>query len=152
MIDADKAYATYFSFTFFPLLGGELPEVGTLEVLVIILAIVLFGPKRIPEIARTLGSVTRQLRQASDEFFREISQQAESLDSNGRPDPATRRESADEGETISVRTPTDDQVAKAAQALGIDPSGKTKEQLKNEIISRLFNTADPYGLDVDQAP
>jgi len=128
-----------------------LPQVGTLEVLVIILAILLFGPKRIPEIARTLGSITAQLRRASDEFFREISLQTDDLaqeevDGTKEPDAGKR-----EGKSES-KEPTDEQVAKAAEALGIKTEGKTKEQLKNEIISRLYSSSDPYGLDADKAP
>ena len=127
-----------------------MPQVGTLEVLVIIVAILLFGPKRIPEIARTLGSITAQLRRASDEFFREISLQAEAPQEEvGRtkePDAGKPQEKSESNE------PTGEQVAKAAEALGIETEGKTKEQLKNEIISKLYSSTDPYGLDTDKAP
>lgn len=42
---------------------------GPLEVLLVFLAVLLlFGPKRLPEIARTLGRAIDQLRRASDEF------------------------------------------------------------------------------------
>ena len=43
--------------------------VGFQEILVIlILALLLFGPKRLPELARRLGQLTRELRQLAWEF------------------------------------------------------------------------------------
>jgi sec-independent protein translocase protein TatA len=38
-----------------------------------ILALVLFGPKRIPEIARGLGKALGELQRAKEDFHREIS-------------------------------------------------------------------------------
>ena len=46
---------------------------GTPEILVIfLLVLVLFGPDRLPELARQLGRGVRQLRRASDELKRQL--------------------------------------------------------------------------------
>jgi Sec-independent protein translocase protein TatA len=51
-------------------LGGT---VGGFELLVLFAAILLlFGPRRLPEIARTIGRLLNELRHASDEFRGEI--------------------------------------------------------------------------------
>ncbi len=46
---------------------------GTPEILVIfLLVLVLFGPDRLPELARQLGRGVRQLRRASDELKKQL--------------------------------------------------------------------------------
>lgn len=41
-----------------------MPQIGPLEVLVVgVIALIVFGPQRLPEIARTVGRTLAQLRQ-----------------------------------------------------------------------------------------
>ncbi len=48
-------------------------SMGPLELLVIFVVILLlFGPSRLPEIARSIGRALNELRRASDEFRHEI--------------------------------------------------------------------------------
>ncbi|MCX6355286.1 MAG: twin-arginine translocase TatA/TatE family subunit [Candidatus Aureabacteria bacterium] len=48
--------------------------IGGQELLVIfIVTLILFGPKRIPEVARFLAKLTREVQKAIDEIKREIS-------------------------------------------------------------------------------
>lgn len=61
---------------------------GELVVLVL-LAVVLFGPKRLPEIARSIGRAMEKLRRASHEFQDQI----ENIDEEPpRPPPAQNSE------------------------------------------------------------
>lgn len=56
-------------------MGGELFGIGFGELLFLaILVLVIFGPKRIPEIARTIGRALRQLREATAGMDREVRQ------------------------------------------------------------------------------
>ena len=48
--------------------GVGLPEIAVIAGL----AIVIFGPKRLPELGRTLGKTLKGLQNASTEFEREI--------------------------------------------------------------------------------
>ena len=51
-------------------LGGT---IGPVEVLVVLTAVLLlFGPQRLPDIARSLGRFMNQLRDASDEVRRQV--------------------------------------------------------------------------------
>ncbi|MFZ4396688.1 MAG: Sec-independent protein translocase subunit TatA/TatB [Kiritimatiellia bacterium] len=48
-------------------------SVGPLELLLVLsVALVLFGPKRLPEASRKLGLVLNRLRQAMDEFKEQL--------------------------------------------------------------------------------
>lgn len=49
--------------------------IGTPEIVVIMLiALLLFGPKKLPEIGRTLGSTVRELKKAARDFTSSIEQ------------------------------------------------------------------------------
>lgn len=62
-------------------MGGDLFGVGFGELLFLaILALLVFGPRRLPEIARGLGRFLRQVRQATGEVDREFRQWMQGLD------------------------------------------------------------------------
>lgn len=53
-------------------------DFGTGEIFLIVLAIFLvFGPKKIPELARTMGKVVNQIKKASEEVKSEINKEAD---------------------------------------------------------------------------
>jgi len=48
-------------------------NIGPMELVVIfLLALIVFGPRRLPEIARDLGKAVRQFKQASQELTTEL--------------------------------------------------------------------------------
>lgn len=68
----------------FPFMAFLFDSIGSGELLVIFLvSLLLFGPKRLPEIARTLGKAMEQLRRASREFHDQIEKIAEEEGSSG---------------------------------------------------------------------
>jgi sec-independent protein translocase protein TatA len=56
--------------------GIGLPEL----LLILVLGLLVLGPERLPEMARTVGRLYGQLRRASEEFQRTIRQDLEALD------------------------------------------------------------------------
>lgn len=53
-------------------------DFGTGEIFIIVLAILLvFGPGKIPELARGMGKFVREIKKASDEVRREINKEAD---------------------------------------------------------------------------
>jgi sec-independent protein translocase protein TatA len=56
--------------------GIGLPEL----LLILVLGLLVLGPQRLPEVARTIGRLYGQLRRASEEFQRTIRQDLEALD------------------------------------------------------------------------
>ncbi|MBW4646712.1 MAG: TatA/E family twin arginine-targeting protein translocase [Goleter apudmare HA4340-LM2] len=56
--------------------GIGLPEMG----LIFVVALLIFGPKKLPEIGRTLGKTLRSFQEASNEFQSEFKREAEQLE------------------------------------------------------------------------
>lgn len=56
--------------------GIGLPEMA----LIFILALLIFGPKKLPEIGRSLGKAIRGFQEASKEFENEFKREAEQLE------------------------------------------------------------------------
>jgi len=55
-------------------------------VVVLVIALLVFGPKRLPEIGRSIGAAMRQLRQASSDFTSLIN--STEFDEPDEPSPA----------------------------------------------------------------
>ena len=56
--------------------GIGLPEL----LMILVLGLLVLGPKRLPEVARTLGRFYGQLRRASDDFQRTIRQDLDAIE------------------------------------------------------------------------
>jgi sec-independent protein translocase protein TatA len=55
---------------FFGIGAGEI-------LLILIVALIIWGPNKLPRIARTLGNVTRQLKKATSDFTTAIAREAD---------------------------------------------------------------------------
>lgn len=66
-------------------------------ILVLIIALIVFGPGRLPEIGRALGKSIREFRDASSEITRELSREIE----------ATERAARGEAESVQQEKPAD---------------------------------------------
>lgn len=68
--------------------GGDLFSIG----FILFVAFLLFGPKKLPEIARALGKGLGELRRASNELRNSFEEEIRNLDrpSDGMPDSAPR--------------------------------------------------------------
>ncbi|MBN2640867.1 MAG: twin-arginine translocase TatA/TatE family subunit [Victivallales bacterium] len=64
-------------------------SLGPLEILLIFLAVLLlFGPKRIPDIARALGRASREFKKAKDDIVKSAGELADTAekDAEGKDD------------------------------------------------------------------
>ncbi|AJB42278.1 Twin-arginine translocation protein TatA [Thermofilum adornatum 1505] len=92
-------------------------QIGPTEIiLVIILALILFGPKKLPELARSFGESIR--------VFKEETQRAMSSDEEASKKQETNLSIADED------------LKKLAEKLGISAEGKSKEELVKEVLEK----------------
>jgi sec-independent protein translocase protein TatA len=58
-------------------------------IFILVLALLIFGPKRLPEIGRTLGKGLSEFRRASNELKRSIETEMSDVENAARP-PVTR--------------------------------------------------------------
>ncbi len=87
-----------------------------LVILILVIALLLFGSTKIPELARGLGRAMGEFRRGKSEIERELKE---------------------EELAYEKRKSTESPVTKAAKDLGIDVSGKSEEDLKREIARKL---------------
>jgi TatA/E family protein of Tat protein translocase len=68
-------------------------------ILVLIIALIVFGPGRLPEIGQALGKTIREFRDASSEITSEISRELEATERAARIDkePTKQEKPADDG-------------------------------------------------------
>ena len=96
-----------------------------ITIVVVLAVIFLWGPQKVPDIARAIGQAKREFDKASKETSTLV-QQAMAL-------PTTTSPAS--GSTAVAPTSTDPVIV-AAKSLGIITVGKTKEELAKEIIGR----------------
>lgn len=89
---------------------GFLEFIGTTELLVVLfVALLVFGPRKLPELGRSLGQALNQVRAASDDFKRTWEYEVE-LDS--------RKPALDTGTAATPRDPGADGAAEVSAAEG----------------------------------
>jgi len=55
-------------------------HLGPMEIaLIIVVLVLLFGAKKIPELARSLGRASQEYKKAKDDFLKEVNQPAEDM-------------------------------------------------------------------------
>ena len=98
-----------------------MPFIGPWEIaLILVVVLILFGPKKLPELARAIGDAIRQYRAATEAPLAEIQKTTAT--------PART-------ESTSVTAKSDEQLlVETARKLNISTEGKTPEQISNEII------------------
>ena len=112
---------------------------------VILIAILMFGPKRIPQIARQVGKILADLRKTSDEFMRELTR--EPVDENEADSPTIPEALEENAHDATQEAPpapeepqslTSGQIRDAASKLGIETEGKSDEELRSEMMERIY--------------
>ena len=119
-------------------------------ILIIIAVLLLFGPQKLPELAKGIGRALGEFRRGKIEVERQISEELTDMDVR---DTRARVEKA----ASALRVPTsgrsemqlkldiaravdkapDDQVISAAQAVGVYSSGADVQRLREQIVKFL---------------
>lgn len=77
-------------------------NVGPLEILVIaIFGLIVFGPRRLPDIARTVGKAFAQLRRATNDLRGEFESGFDEVVGPSRPTPPDRKTPLDTSQNAS---------------------------------------------------
>jgi TatA/E family protein of Tat protein translocase len=84
------------------------------SIFIFLLALVLFGPKKLPEIGRTIGKLLAEFRRASNEFKFQIQEELRSMEEDERRKKLADLQAAKAAETLgatdataAVTTPTE---------------------------------------------
>jgi sec-independent protein translocase protein TatA len=97
-----------------------MPFIGPWEIaLILAIVLIIFGPKKLPQLAKSVGDAIRQYKDASE--GKPPSQQPQ-------PQPAQQT-----SQTLQHTTKESDLLLETAKKLGIQTEGKTMEQISKEI-------------------
>ncbi|MFQ5976285.1 MAG: twin-arginine translocase TatA/TatE family subunit [Candidatus Hydrothermarchaeales archaeon] len=114
------------------MLGG--PEV----VIIIAIGLLLFGPKKLPELARAVGRAVGEYQKAVKEFEHEAdSVRKDVLDEGSSAAPGPRGAPG-----VKRRKGPTPQLTKIAKNLGIDTANKSESQLLAEINRKTKQTEE----------
>lgn len=94
--------------------------VGQEWIVLIVLALVLiFGAKKIPELARSLGRAKMEFEKGKMEIEKEL------------------KELKETPKISAQKSGVDEKLVKVAKELGIETEGKTEKELKEEVTKKL---------------
>ena len=129
---------------------AQIEGIEWVVILIIIAVLLLFGPSKLPELARGVGRALGEFRRGKMQIEREISTELSALDTR---DTRMRVEKAAGALGLSasgrsemelkldiaraVDKARDDQVVSAAQAMGVYSTGADVIRLKEQIIKAL---------------
>jgi sec-independent protein translocase protein TatA len=72
-----------------------MPNLGGWEILLIlIIVLVIFGPKRLPEMGRSLGKAIKEFKNAGKEIQKDIVESIDEADRDSTTTPANKRDSS----------------------------------------------------------
>mgnify|MGYP001132756543 CR=1 FL=1 len=101
-----------------------MPFIGPWEIaLILLVVLILFGPKKLPELAKAVGDAMRQYRQATE----------------GTLSSVATAGSSETQKTVSSETGVKNQektLIETAKRLGIKTEGKTAEEISDEIVEK----------------
>ena len=87
-----------------------MPSLGPLEILVVaVLALIVFGPERLPDIARTIGRTLNEVKRMASEVREEFQTGMDLDDVEDEPEDASTVEPVDEPEDPDPAPPASEQ-------------------------------------------
>ncbi len=105
--------------------------IGPWEIaLIIIVALIFFGPKKLPELAKSMGKAVREYRSATSTFEKLVEDPTKTV----AKELTTKK--PETSKTQVTHADVEDTLLNTAKKLGIDTKGKTPEQISDEIVSR----------------
>ena len=119
-------------------------DIGLQEILLIgVLALLVFGPTKLPELGRMVGRAMREFRRASDEFRSTVETNLHINDPDGihDPFPTSVTEPVPQTAPAPVESPVADSVVVTAPEISADTEART-EPFCAQRGSRLFHRRD----------
>jgi sec-independent protein translocase protein TatB len=113
------------------------------------LALVVFGPKKLPEIARQVGKILNEFRRASNEFKSQIEQEIAHLEVENRKQAALKASPAPEGTTSRTlnAAPSEASSVNAPATLAASPELAAGNGANTPAIATEAITSEPVPVD-----
>ena len=92
------------------------------SIFIFLLALVLFGPRKLPEIGRTIGKLLAEFRRASNEFKFQIQDELRNMEEEERRKKLAEQQAQKAAETPAPEIPAETQAATTAATIPAPPS------------------------------
>jgi TatA/E family protein of Tat protein translocase len=131
----------------FGTLGG--PEI----VLILVIALIVFGPRKLPEIGKTMGKMLAEFRKASSDFKRTIEDEVES-EKVALPPPAPAPVIAAESAPVPELTTRPPDAPTVSRDAAIEPPApmETPSRLEPPVLADAPSTAAVPAATADETP
>src|SRR5438132_9117396 len=117
-------------------------DIGLQEMLVIgVLALLMFGPSKLPELGRMFGRAMREFRRASDEFRSTVETNLNLNDTDPPPTPTTT-ESQSESATSTLPSETEPAIASEGSLASSEPPPEHPEPFAAKRGAKLFHRVE----------
>jgi sec-independent protein translocase protein TatA len=103
-------------------------------VLIFTILLLVFGPTKLPKIAKELGKMMREFNKAASGLKEEVDKASSDLTKDVKPSSPSAFKS--QAKTTNSRN-KDKTVSDIAKKLNITPEGKTNKQIIQEIITKI---------------
>lgn len=112
--------------------GIGMPEL----IVILVIALIVIGPQKLPDIARSLGKGLAEFKRASDDFQRNLSEEVRNLDEKERAEKEAKGEAAPPARDLAAEVKAyEDQAvrehAAAGEAAAAPATGGGKAEQKN---------------------
>ena len=100
-------------------------------ILILVVVLLLFGPNKLPELARSLGKASKEFKNAQNDLSKELTKMDKPIEHSK--------------ELKTLDNPSEDsdtKIFKLASEIGIDTKNKTVEQLTDEIRIKIRSKAE----------
>lgn len=107
-----------------------MPQIGPLEILVVgIVALIVFGPQKLPEIARSVGRALNELKRMASEVRSEFEMGLDDVEDEPDDPPPTRarRAAPDTAEPVQKSVPEEQARASGEQARDSEDPARASE-------------------------
>ncbi len=92
------------------------------SIFIFLMALVLFGPKKLPEIGRTIGKLLAEFRRASNEFKFQIQEELRNMEEDERRKKLAEQQAQKATETPVAELPAETQAATTTATIPAPPS------------------------------
>ena len=118
-------------------------DIGLQEMIVVgVIALVVFGPDKLPELGRRLGRAMREFRRASDEFRTTVETNLKLNEPDVPPEPVVEQPSPPEVATSAAILPSETDPYATAEATTLATAEAPTEPFCAQRGSRIFHKAD----------